>query len=152
VLIASLLVLRLTHTRLGVDLFDCLPFSKLLKIAAHNPQPHHRKQTVTATTHANQPAQIPNHIYPSLDHSPPRAAVHDSTMPALWKINLAIALAIAFYFVIEYLVNNGMGWVVVLAADYAAAIYLGIKNADAIGWVGDRIDPEVRHEDTSERR
>jgi hypothetical protein len=62
-------------------------------------------------------------------------------MPPLWQINLAMALALVFWFTINFLVMNGMGTVVFFAGNLSASIYLGVKIADAVGWLADEMDP-----------
>jgi hypothetical protein len=62
-------------------------------------------------------------------------------MPPLWQINLAMILALVFWFTINFLVMKGMGAVVVFAGNLSASIYLGVKIADVIGWLADEMDP-----------
>jgi len=50
-------------------------------------------------------------------------------------------VALIFYFTIKYLVSNGMGAVVWYAVNITMAVYLGVKIGDAIGWLGDYMNP-----------
>jgi hypothetical protein len=58
-------------------------------------------------------------------------------MPPRWQINLAMTLALVFWFSINFLIMNGMGAVVVYVGNLSTCIYLGLKIADALGWFGD---------------
>jgi hypothetical protein len=61
-------------------------------------------------------------------------------MPQLWQINLAMTLALVFWFGINFLIMTGMGAVVVYVGNLSASIYLGLEIADAVGWSGDWLD------------
>lgn len=85
VLIASLLVLRVTHTRLGLALFDCrLANSSNLSSVARNPYSFLRNTTATAKIHESQSTPIPNHIFQvsTVCHRD-----QTLTMPPFWQFN-----------------------------------------------------------------
>jgi len=62
-------------------------------------------------------------------------------MPPFWQILLAIALATAFWFIINLLILCGMEKLVILTVHLTVAIYLCLKIVAVIGWVLNEIDP-----------